>query len=68
MARKSNKSHWNLEDISDAEISAVIQYLDPDSRCDDSPPSVDFIPAIYLSLIFFIRELGRLHVPFPPNR
>jgi hypothetical protein len=32
MARKSNQSHWNIEDLTDAEISAAIHYLDLDSR------------------------------------
>ena len=67
MARKTNKSGRSVEDITDAEISAIIRYLDPDSRSDDSASPDNSVSAIYLNVIFFIRGLGRLHVPFPPS-
>lgn len=67
MRRKMNKSGRSVEDITDTEISEIIHYLDPDSRSDVSACPDSFASTIYLSLIFFVRGLGRLHVPFPPN-
>ena len=31
MARNRNQSGWNIEDLTDAEVSAAIHYLDSDS-------------------------------------
>ena len=56
MARKSNQSDWNIEDLTDAEISAAIHYLDLDSRGKSGAGSDSDTRRICLTLMFLFLE------------
>jgi hypothetical protein len=56
MPRKSNQSGCNIEDLTDAEISAAIHYLDLDSSGENSTGSDSATRAICLSLMILFAE------------
>jgi hypothetical protein len=51
MARKRDQSSANIEALTDAEISAAVRYLDPDSGCENGAPGDNPTRTICLSLI-----------------
>jgi hypothetical protein len=54
MATDSNQSDWNIEDLTDAEISAAIHYLDLDSRGKRGADTTT--GAVCFTLIFLFLE------------
>ena len=56
MARNRNQSGWNIEDPTDAEVSAAIHYLDLDSSGENSAGSDSATPGIWLPLMILFLE------------
>jgi hypothetical protein len=54
MARKTDQSSANIEDLTDAEISAAIRYLDPDLGCENGAPGGNLHPYNLPQLDHFI--------------
>jgi hypothetical protein len=62
MARKRDQSRANIEDLTDAEISAAIRYLDPDSGCENGAPGDNPHPYNLPKFDHFIFRLCRLYI------
>jgi hypothetical protein len=56
MAKKRNQSGWNIEDLTDAEISAAIHYLDLDSSGENGAGSDSATRGICLPLMILFLE------------
>ena len=56
MARKANQSGYAIEGLTDAEISAVIHYLDLDSSGENDADSDSTTRGIWLSLMVLFFE------------
>lgn len=56
MARKTNQSGYDIEGLTDEEISAAIHYLDLDSSGENGAGSDSTTPGIGLSLMLFFFE------------
>jgi hypothetical protein len=67
MARNRKQSGWNIEDPTDAEVSAAIRYLDsnPGGENDDSSDSATCgigLPLMILCLEFAVSILLYYHI------
>lgn len=56
MARNRNQSGWNIEDLTDAEVSAAIHYLDSDSSGENGAGSDSATRGICLTLMILFLE------------
>jgi len=51
MAKNKNQSGWNIEDLTDAEVSAAIHYLDSDSSGENGAGSDSATRGMCLTLM-----------------
>jgi hypothetical protein len=56
MARNKNQSGWNIEDVTDAAVSAAIHYLDSDSSSENGVGSVSATRGIGLIVMMLFLE------------
>jgi hypothetical protein len=56
MARNRNQSGWNIEDLTDAKVSAAIHYLDWDSGGENGAGSDSATRGICLALMILFLE------------
>ena len=56
MARNRNQSGWNDEELTDAEVSAAIHYLDSDSSGEKGAGSDSATRGFYLPLMILFFE------------
>jgi hypothetical protein len=64
MATNRNQSSWNVEDLTDAEISGAIHYLDPDSSSENGAGSDNDTRGICLILMIFFFECAAVVLLF----
>ena len=56
MARNRNQSGWNIEGLTDAEVSAAIHYLDWDSSGENGAGGDSATGGICLALMILVLE------------
>ena len=56
MARNRNQSRWNIEGLTDAEVSAAIHYLDSDSNGENGVGSDGATRGICLTMMLLFLE------------
>ena len=56
MATNGNQSGWNIEDLTDAEVSAAIHYLDWDSTGENGAGSDSATRGVCLALMYLFLE------------
>jgi hypothetical protein len=56
MARNRNQSGWNIEDLTDAEVSAAVHYLDWDSSGENGAGSDSATRGVCLALMDLFLE------------
>ena len=56
MTRNGKQSGWNVEEVTDAEVSAAIHYLDSDSSSENGAGSESTTRGIWLSVMLSFFE------------